>query len=109
MDRYPDGVDGLVDLVNRGEEFAAAATVVRDGGRAATTLSAADVDALAARGVTGTNVRGMPTPEVLASLADDAAAGRLRVEIQASFPLTEVEAAIQAFSAGTRGKIVLTV
>ena len=109
MDRYPDGVDGLVDLVNRGEEFAAAATLVRDGGRAATTLGAADVDALAARGVTGTNVRGMPTPEVLASLADDVAAGRLRVEIQASFPLTEVEAAIQAFSAGTRGKIVLTV
>jgi hypothetical protein len=31
------------------------------------------------------------------------------VEIQASFPLTEVDAAIRAFSAGTRGKIVVTV
>jgi len=108
-DRYPDGVAGLIDLVNRGEDFAAVAALVRDGGRAATTLSAADADALAARGVTGTNVRGMPTPEVLASLADEVAAGRLRVEIQASFPLTEVDAAIRAFSEGTRGKIVLTV
>jgi NADPH2:quinone reductase len=108
-ERYPDGVAGLIDLVNRGDDFATVAALVRDGGRAATTLGAADVDALAVRGVTGTNVRGMPTPEVLASLADDVAAGRLRVVIQTSFPLTAVEAAIQAFSAGTRGKIVLTV
>lgn len=108
-DRYRDGVAGLIDLVNRDDDFARVAALVRDGGRAATTLGAADADALAARGVTGTNVRGMPTPEVLAWLADQVATGRLRVEIQASFPLTEVETAIQAFSAGTRGKIVLTV
>jgi hypothetical protein len=31
------------------------------------------------------------------------------LRVQASFPLTAVEAAIQAFSAGTRGKIVLMV
>ena len=105
----PDGVAALIDLVNRGDDFAGMATLVRDGGRAATTLSTADVDALAARGVTATNVRGMTTPEVLAGFADDAAAGRLRVTIQTSYALADVEAAIQAFSAGTRGKIALTV
>jgi NADPH2:quinone reductase len=105
----PQGVASLIDLVNRGDDFAAMAELVRDGGHAATTLSAADVDALVARGVTGTNVRGMPTPEMLASLADEVAAGRLRVPIQASFPLAEVEAALQAFTAGTRGKVVVTI
>jgi len=106
---HRDGIASLVDLVNRGDDFATVAELVRDGGRAATTLSAADVDALAARGVTGTNVRGMPTPEMLASLADEVASGRLRVPIQARFPLTEIEEALQAFSAGTLGKIVVTI
>lgn len=105
--RYPDGVTGLIDLVNRGDDFAAMATLVRGGGRAATTLGAADADALAARGVVATNVRGMPTPENLAWLADEAAAGRLRVEVQRTFPFAEVEAALGAFQAGTRGKLVL--
>jgi NADPH:quinone reductase-like Zn-dependent oxidoreductase len=107
--RYPDGVAALIDLVNRGDDFSRMAEVVRDGGRVATTLGAADPDALATRRIEGTNVRGMPTPEILASLADDAAAGRLRVVVQASFPLSEVEAAIQAFAGGTRGKLVLTI
>jgi NADPH2:quinone reductase len=107
--RYPDGVAALIDLVNRDDEFSRMAEVVRDGGRVATTLGAADAGALGSRGIQGTNVRGMPTPEILASLADDAAAGRLRVVIHASFPLSEVDAAIQAFAGGTRGKIVLTI
>ena len=63
--RYPDGLAALIDFVDRGDDFAAMAALVRDGGHVATTLGAADVDALAARGVTGTNIRGMPTPENL--------------------------------------------
>ena len=106
---HPDGVAALIDLVNRGDEFASVAELVRDGGWAATTLGAADVDALAARGVTGTNVRGMPTPEMLASLADEVASARLRVVIQASYRLTAVQAALEAFSGGTLGKIVVTI
>lgn len=85
------------------------AELVRDGGRIATTLGAADVDALAARGVTATNVRGTPTPENLAWLADEVAAGRLHVEIQRTYPLAEIQSALLAFGAGTRGKIVLEV
>jgi NADPH:quinone reductase-like Zn-dependent oxidoreductase len=106
-DRYPDGVAALIDLANRGDDFAAMVALVRDGGRAATTLGAADVDALAARGVAATNVRGMPTPENLAWLADEAAAGRISIPIQQTFPFTEIGAALQAFQAGTRGKLVI--
>jgi NADPH2:quinone reductase len=106
-ERYPDGVAALIDLVDRGDDFAAMATIVRDGGRIATTLGAADVDALAARGVTGTNVRGTPTPENLAWLADEVAAGRLRVVIQQTLPFADINAALEAFQAGTRGKLVI--
>jgi NADPH:quinone reductase-like Zn-dependent oxidoreductase len=106
-ERYPDGVDGLIDLADRGDDFAAVVGLVRDGGHASTTLGAADVDGLAARGVTATNVRGLPTPENLAWLADEVAAGRLSVAIQRTFPLAQAESALQAFQAGTRGKLVI--
>jgi len=106
---YPDGVTALIDTVNRGEAFAPMAALVRDGGRIATTLSTADVDALAARDVRATNVMGAPTPEKLGSLAEQVAAGTLRVEIQETYPLAEAPLAFAAFMAGTRGKLVLTV
>jgi len=105
----PDGVAGLIDMVSRGEAFMALAALVRNGGRASTTLGAADVPALAERGITATNVMGTPTPEKLASLADQADSGRLQVPIQRTFSLADAASAIAAFSAGTRGKLVLTV
>jgi NADPH:quinone reductase-like Zn-dependent oxidoreductase len=105
--RYPDGVDGLIDLVDRGDDFAAMAALVRDGGHASTTLGAADVEALAGRGVKATNVRGLPTPENLAWLADEVANGRLSVAIQQTFPFAEIQSALQAFQSGTRGKLVI--
>jgi len=107
--RHPDGVSALIDTVDRGEEFSRMATLVRDGGRVATTLSTADVEALAARGVRATNVRGMPTSENLSWLADQVAEGKLRIEIQGTYPLADVETAFAAFIAGTRGKLVLSV
>ncbi len=105
----PEGLTGLIDGVSRGEAFMPLAALVRDGGRAATTLGAADVEALAARGVAATNVMGAPTAEKLASLAQQAATGTLQVPIQRTFPLSEAAQAVAAFSAGTRGKLVLTI
>jgi NADPH:quinone reductase-like Zn-dependent oxidoreductase len=105
----PDGLVGLVDGVSRGEAFMALAALLQDGGRAATTLGAADVPALAERGVRATNVMGSPTAEKLASLAEQAASGALQVPIQGTFPLADADSAIRTFSAGTRGKIVLTI
>jgi NADPH:quinone reductase-like Zn-dependent oxidoreductase len=105
----PDGLAGLIDGVSRGEAFMPLAGLVRDGGRAATTLGAADVDALAARGVHGTNIMGNPTAEKIASLAEQAVAGTLQVPVQATFRLEDASEALAAFGAGTRGKLVLTV
>lgn len=107
--RLPDGVDALIDVVSRGDAFTQLAELVRSGGRVATTLGAADIDALTARNVRATNVMGAPTPDKLSSLAELALAGSLRIDVERTYPLAEVEAALAAFQAGTRGKLVLTI
>jgi NADPH:quinone reductase-like Zn-dependent oxidoreductase len=107
--RFPGGIDVLIDTVSRDDAFVRMAELVRDGGRIATPLGAADVDGLAARGIRATNVMATPTPDKLAMLAEKTASGRLRVEVQRTYPLAEAPAALAAFMAGTRGKIVLTI
>jgi NADPH:quinone reductase-like Zn-dependent oxidoreductase len=107
--KFPDGVAALIDLVDRGDAFAPIAALVHDGGRIATTLGTADVEALAQRNVRATNVMGSPTHEKLATLAEAAAAGKLRVEVQRTFPLDRADEALRAFSGGTIGKLVLAV
>jgi NADPH:quinone reductase-like Zn-dependent oxidoreductase len=105
----PDGLAGLIDGVSRGEAFMPLAALVKSGGRTATTLGAADVEALAGRGIQATNVMGAPTPEKLAFLAGQVVAGTLQVPIQRTFLLSDAAQAVAAFSAGTRGKLVLTI
>ena len=107
--RYPDGIDALIDLVNRNEALAALSSIVGDGGRISTTMNAVDAEALAARQIQGANVAGVPTVEKLAGLVEQVAAGTLRIEVQEVFPFTEVPAALEAFMAGTRGKVVIRI
>ena len=68
--KYPDGVTALIDTVNRGDAFGPMAALVRGGGRIATTLGEADVDALAGRNVRATNVVATPTPDKLTQLVE---------------------------------------
>ncbi len=107
--RYPDGIDALIDLVNRNEALATLSAIVHDDGRISTTMNAVDLDALAARGIRGTNVAGKPNPDNLADLAGRIVAGTVRIEIQQTFRFEEAPAALAAFMAGTRGKVVLRV
>lgn len=107
--RFPDGIDVLIDLANRDDPFTELASLVRDGGRIATTMGAADVEALAARGVRATNVMATPTPEKLTEVAEHVDEGSVRVKVQETFPLEKAGAAIGAFAAGTLGKLVLKV
>lgn len=48
-----------------------------------------------------------PTPEILARIAENHAAGRTSVTIQRSYRLQDVPAALADFSAGTIGKLVI--
>ena len=109
-ERHPDGVRSVIDLVSHGDGFAAGAGLVQAGGRAASPLGAANVDELAARQVTGTNVMASdPGPAGLARIAESAASGELKVVIDAVRPLEEAPAAVEEFPRGKRGKIVLSI
>ncbi|MFD2122970.1 zinc-binding dehydrogenase [Streptomyces cirratus] len=78
----PDGVDVVVDLVNRGEGLAAVARAARPGGRLVSPLSGPDD---LGRGVTPVYIGSfVPEPGDLEDLASRAADGGLRVEIGAA-------------------------
>lgn len=107
--RYPDGIDALIDLIDQKDGLTELASVVRSGGHVATLMNAADIEALAARGVTGHNVNAAPTVAKLRLLAGLAATGAIRVPIQAVYPIEQAADAIQAFQGGTRGKLIVSV
>lgn len=107
-ERYPDGIEGLIDTVDFADAFAAVAELVAPGGRAASTLGAADEEALAARSVTTTNVMASPDPALLTRLADHVDAGRLKVSIDRTFALEAALDGVAAFGRGKRGKLALS-
>ena len=72
---HPDGIDVLVDVVSDAVRFADLASLVRPGGTAVSTISAADTEALGADGVTGVNFQVNVSPDVLARLANDVVTG----------------------------------
>jgi len=67
---HPDGIDALIDVVNDADDFAALAALVRNGGSALTTRYVADIDALAANGVTAINFQLPASSELLERLAE---------------------------------------
>jgi NADPH:quinone reductase-like Zn-dependent oxidoreductase len=107
---YPDGVDALVDLVAytaRTLPLAAVAT----GGTVASTLGAADADALAAAGLSGTNVMAPDdaTGALIARLADQVAAGDLEVDVTTVLSLEQATDGLRTIARGhARGKIVIS-
>ncbi|SFD69213.1 NADP-dependent oxidoreductase [Streptomyces aidingensis] len=107
-DEYPGGVDAMIDLVSRTPD-AVPLELVRKGGRIASTLGAADDQTLAAAGLAGRNVRADPERDVIAPLAQDAAAGALTVDIGTVLPLDRAAEGLATLAAGhARGKIVIS-
>jgi NADPH2:quinone reductase len=106
--RYPEGIQGLIDTVNFADGFAEVAELVAPGGRAASTLGAADEEKLAARKVRATNVMASPDPALLTRLAAHADASRLKATIDRAFPLEDALDAVAAFGSGKRGKLAVS-
>jgi NADPH:quinone reductase len=104
-ERYPDGVDALVDLVSSDPEaLNAYAAVVRDGGRIASSVGAAG------GGPGRANVSALPGRDHLERLAGLLEDGTLRVPIQASHPLAQADQALKALTTQhTQGKHAITV
>jgi NADPH:quinone reductase-like Zn-dependent oxidoreductase len=108
--RYPDGINGLIDLVDYRPAFLAHAELLVPGGRAASVHRAVDEVLFAERGLHGTNVASFPDRSLLEQLACLAAGGRLRTVITGRYRLDEAPAALaEARDRHTRGKLVIEV
>jgi NADPH:quinone reductase-like Zn-dependent oxidoreductase len=100
----PAGVDALVHLAGDGTQLAA---LLRADGRIASTLGLA-ADALERTDLSVHTVMADPTPQTLATLSGQAAAGALRVPVTATYPLEQASQAFTDFAAGALGKLAVT-
>jgi len=112
-ERHPEGLHTLIDLASWSpgwpEALTALARVVRDGGRVVSTGGAARPEELAERGITATNVMTTSRANGVARVAELAGKGQLRVSVESIRPLTEALTALERFTAGKRGKIIIAV
>ena len=104
-ERYPEGLDALLDLVSYAPEgFDTHAEVLHDDGRGASSLSAAG------EGSEHHNVGAVPSPENLQRLARLLEAGTLRVPIQQTYELEQADEALRALATEhTQGKRAIRV
>ena len=104
-ERYPGGLDALLDLVSYAPEgFDTHAAVLKDDSRGASTLSAAG------EGSGRHNVGAVPSPENLERLGRLLEEGTLRVPIQNTYSLDQAGEALQALgTAHTQGKRAIQV
>ncbi|MEU1013435.1 NADP-dependent oxidoreductase [Streptomyces sp. NPDC005890] len=107
---HPAGVDAVLDLVDsRDVVTQKIAPLVRDGGRLATTVFAADPDALAAQGGRAINFNYQATDQDMAELAELATSGGLKVAETTIFMLAAMDEAYAASTSGhVRGELVIT-
>lgn len=106
---YPDGVDALIELVAYTPD-ASPLAAVRKGGKVSSSTNSADEQALAAAGLTGTNIIGSPVREITALLAEKAAAGALKVDVNTVLTLDQATDGLATIAAGkARGKIVVKI
>ncbi|MFI0367049.1 NADP-dependent oxidoreductase [Actinomadura sp. 1N219] len=98
----PEGVDVVLHLAGDGVQLAG---LLGEGGRIASTLG---LSPDAVDGVTVHPIMADPNGRTLTALAEQAAAGTLRVPVTATYPLERADEAFAAFGAGTLGKIAVT-
>ncbi|SCL16724.1 NADPH:quinone reductase [Micromonospora rhizosphaerae] len=101
----PDGVPAVLHLAG---DATALADLLAPGGRLASTLGFGP-DALNRPDATATAIWANPDQATLDTLAEHAAAGRLRIPVTASYRLHEVPKALADFAAGTLGKLTITI
>jgi NADPH:quinone reductase-like Zn-dependent oxidoreductase len=106
---YPDGVDALLNLYGM-DPSGTPIDAVRKGGKVAGVAAVPDEATLAAAGLTGTSVMAAATREVVAPLAEQAAAGDLKVVVASVLPLDQATQGLgQLATGGAGGKVVVTV
>jgi NADPH:quinone reductase-like Zn-dependent oxidoreductase len=106
-ERYPDGIDALIDAVNHDPDaFAALVGLVRKGGRATSVVGGAG-ESSQIGGVSVSNTGASPAH--LTALADLVVHGKIRVAIRRTYALAEAARALQDFAnEHMLGKLVIT-
>lgn len=108
--KYPNGVDALIDLVSGPADFTRMSELVKTDGIAISTNYIADEKALAARGLRGGNFMLAATSALAEKLGKDAADGKLKIQIEKRVVLNDALAALEEFRGGrVRGKTVITI
>jgi NADPH:quinone reductase-like Zn-dependent oxidoreductase len=106
---HPDGVDALVNVAGF-DPAAVPLRAVRNGGKLSTTTAEPDADTLSAAGVTSTMIMARPLREVVAPLAEQAAAGTLKVSVAEVLPFDQAANGLARLAAGkANGKLVVKV
>src|SRR5262249_19767770 len=83
---------------------------VRQGGNVASTLNAADDQAVADYGLRGNNVMARPVRELLVALAEQVTSGTLKAEVRSVLSLDQAAAGLATIAGGkSTGKIVVAV
>jgi NADPH:quinone reductase-like Zn-dependent oxidoreductase len=108
LSAYPEGVDALIDLVSYVPD-GLPLHAVRKGGKVASSMGAASDETLAGAGLTGSNIMAGPVREVVAPLAEQAAAGTLRIHVETRLPLERATEGLATIAEGrAHGKIVVS-
>lgn len=104
---HPDGIEGVIDLVTGDpERFALLCrTVLGPGGRAATTLNAADPELLGS--IAATNVWSAPEMARLELIARLAGEGTLRAPVSEVYEFSRLDDAFAAVRGGAMGKVAV--
>ena len=107
-ERYPDGIDAVIDAVNRDHDtFAGLAGVVREGGLATSVVGGAG-ESSQIGSVSVSNTGG--NPAYLTALADLVVQGKVRVAIRRTYALDDAGRALKDFAnEHTLGKLVVTI
>jgi NADPH:quinone reductase-like Zn-dependent oxidoreductase len=106
-ERHPNGVDGIIDVVDRDPAaFGAVAGLARAGGHAVSAVGGAGESTQIGE-VAVANIGG--NPQLLLQLAEMVRDGKLRVPIRKTYPLEKAAQALQDFTnEHTVGKLLIT-
>jgi NADPH:quinone reductase-like Zn-dependent oxidoreductase len=107
---HPGGIEAIIDVVSERDVLGSMAGLLKEGGRLASSVYAADVESLAQRGIRAANVGAQPDARRLEELSRMVDAGELTVSLERTFPLEKAPEALGESRTGhVRGKIVLLV
>jgi NADPH:quinone reductase-like Zn-dependent oxidoreductase len=107
---HPDGIEAIIDVVSDPEALGRMAGLVKEGGRIASSVSAADVESLALRSIEAKNISMQPSAQRLEELSWMVDTGEISVRLERTFPLENAREALEESRTGhVRGKIVLLV